>query len=512
MTVTQKGAPLPLLQTGVPGLDTLFGGGIPEYSFNIIAGGPGAGKTTLAQQLVFANATAARPALYFTVLGEPSMKMLRHVQQYRFFDAAKFQSAVRFVNLSDEAMKQELGKILERITNEIKEVEPAIVVVDSFRTIIRAGTSEPQIQEFVQRLALQLASWEATSFLVGEYELAESHNPIFTVADGILWLRQTVERSSCVRQLQVTKSRACATIPGLHTFTISGDGVRVFPRTLPRTDAPLNAPVLSNVDPTKRASTGVAGLDVMMNGGIPEGELTMVVGPSGSGKSTLARHFIASGASAGEVGLVVVFEEHPGNYLARAEAFGPSLRHFIESKHVEVLSLRPMDLSVEETLAGIRDAVVRTSAKRLVIDSISGLELTLAPIFREDFRESLFRMISGLAGTGVTVLMTVSLVESFTELGLSPYITEFLADSLILLRYVELEGNLEKVMAVVKMRNSAHDRGIRHFTIEQTGVTIGGAVEGYGGVLTGLPILTTLPAKRQTFGPRPTEATGPKGR
>jgi circadian clock protein KaiC len=160
-----------------------------------------------------------------------------------------------------------------------------------------------------------------------------------------------------------------------------------------------------------------------------------------------------------------------------------------------VLSLRPLDLSVEETLAGVRDAVLRTKAKRLVIDSISGLELALAPGFRDDFRESLFRMISGLAGTGVTVFMTVSLVESFTELGLSPYITEFLADSLILLRYVELEGKLEKIMAVVKMRNSAHDLGIHHYKIEQTGVTIGGLVEGYGGVLTGLPILTLLPAK-----------------
>jgi len=488
MSTSQKKPALPLVHTGVPGLDAVLGGGLPEYSFNIIAGGPGAGKTTLAQQIVFANATAARPALYFTVLGEPSMKMLRHVQQYSYFDANKFNSAVRFVNLSAEAMKQELGKIFERITEEIEKVQPAIVVVDSFRTILRAGNAEAQIQEFVQRLALHLTSWEATSFLVGEYEIVESHNPIFTVADGILWLTQTVERSASVRQLQVTKSRACATVPGLHPFAISADGVRVYPRMLPRVE--LAAPPPASRATMKRASTGVPALDVMMGGGIPEGEMTMVVGPSGSGKSTLARHFIASGAAAGETGIVAIFEEHAGSYLARAEAFGPSLRPFIDAKKIEILSLRPLDLSVEETLAGVRDAVLRTHAKRLVIDSISGLELALAPIFRDDFRESLFRMISGLAGTGVTVFMTVSLVESFTELGLSPYITEFLADSLILLRYVELDAKLEKIMAVVKMRNSAHDLSIRHYRIEQSGVTIGGSVEGYRGVLTGLPILT----------------------
>jgi circadian clock protein KaiC len=218
----------------------------------------------------------------------------------------------------------------------------------------------------------------------------------------------------------------------------------------------------------------------------------LVVGPSGSGKSTLARHFIASGAAEGEHGVVAVFEEHPGEYVRRADEFGPRLRPFIDSQRLEILSLRPIDLSVEEALADVRAAVLRTGAKRLVIDSISGFELSLAPLFRDDFRESLFRMISGLAGMGVTVFMTVSLVESYTELGLSPYITEFLAESLILLRYVELDARLEKIMAVVKMRNSAHDLGIRHYKIEQTGVTIGDLVRGYGGVLTGLPILTAL--------------------
>ena len=339
-------------------------------------------------------------------------------------------------------------------------------------------------------MALQLTSWEVTSFLVGEYESSEAHNAIFTVADGILWLTQTLERTSSIRQLQVTKSRACATMSGLHTFAITEDGVRIFPRMLPRAER------WSATDaPRKRAVTGVPGLDVMMNGGIPAGEMAMVVGPSGSGKSTLARHFIAAGAAAGELGVVAIFEEHPGEYVARSEGFGPSLRSAIAAKQIEILSLRPLDLSIEETLACITDTVTRTKAKRLVIDSISGLELALTPALREDFRESLFRMISGLAGTGVTVFMTVSLVESFTELGLSPYITEFLADSLILLRYVELRGNLEKVMAVVKMRNSAHDLGIRHYTISDSGVAIGAPVEGYGGVLTGVPLLTALPVR-----------------
>jgi circadian clock protein KaiC len=474
------------IRTGVPGLDAVLGGGFPEYSFNLIAGGPGAGKTTLAQQIAFANGTPERPAIYFSVLGEPSLKMLRHVQQYAFFDAAKFNTAVRFVNLSTEAMENDLARVLARIIAEIQESHPGLVVVDSFRTITRAGSSEAQLQEFVQRLAIHLTSWEATTFLVGEYELAEAHNPIFTVADGIVWLNQTVERNASVRQMQVTKSRVSAPIPGMHAYAISTDGIRVFPRVLPRTDAPTPIAPAGR----ERASTGVPGLDAMMNGGIPAGETAMIVGPSGSGKSTLARHFIAAGAKAGECTVLGVFEEHPGEYLARSSAFGAQIRPFVEDGRIEILSLRPLDLSVEETLAEMRDAVERTKARRLVVDSISGFELTLAPIFRSDFREALFRMVAFLSGSGVTTLMTVSLVESFTELALSPYLTEFLADSLVLLRYAELDGVLEKVMAVVKMRNSSHDTGIRRYAVGKDGIAVGGPVHGYRGVLTGLPLLT----------------------
>jgi circadian clock protein KaiC len=473
-----------LLPSGVPGLDAVLGGGLPEYSFNLIAGDPGAGKTTLAQQIVFSRASAESPAIYFTVLGEPPLKMLRHVQHYGFFDNAKVGEAVRFVNLSAEAMDHDLDSIMKRMLAEVEELHPATVVVDSFRTVAQASGSEADLQRFVQRLALHLTGWQATTFLVGEYDLAESHgNPLFTIADGIIWLTQSVERNACVRRLQVAKMRACATMPGLHTFVISSDGVRIFPRILPR------AELRPGEHETQRASMGVAGLDEMMSGGIPRGASALFVGPSGSGKSVFARHFIAAGAEAGEPGIIVVFEEEPGGYLARASAFGPQLGAFIERGLVEVVSLRSLDLTVDEALAAVRSAVERKKARRVAIDSLSEFELALAPSYRDDFRESLFRTISALTGIGVTVLMTVDIVQSFTEFGLSPHITEFLADVLILQRYVELEAKLEKVLAVVKMRGSRHDTSIRRYAIESSGVVVGEPVHDYGGVLTGIPLV-----------------------
>src|SRR5471032_1814862 len=125
------------LPTGVRGLDQILGGGIPEFSFNIIAGTPGCGKTTLAHQIVFANATAKKPALYFTVLGEPALKMLRYQQQYSFFDESKLGSAIRFINLSDVVMEQDLNAVFDAITKQVTAAHPGIVVVDSFRTVVR---------------------------------------------------------------------------------------------------------------------------------------------------------------------------------------------------------------------------------------------------------------------------------------------------------------------------------------------------------------------------------------
>jgi len=224
------------LPTGVRGLDEILGGGIPEFSFNIIAGTPGCGKTTLAHQIVFANATVKKPALYFTVLGEPALKMLRYQQQYSFFDESKLGKAVRFVNLSEVVIKKDLNAVLEEIIRQVTAVNPGIVVVDSFRTVLRKATpdsSEGEMQSFIQRLAQFLTSWEATTFLVGEYVPEEMRdNPVFTVADGLLWLSQVSERNSVGRKLQIFKVRGAASVPGLHTVRITGDGLQAFSRTL----------------------------------------------------------------------------------------------------------------------------------------------------------------------------------------------------------------------------------------------------------------------------------------
>jgi len=474
------------LPTGVPGLDEIVGGGLPEFSFNIIAGAPGSGKTTLAHQFVFANATPERPALYFTVLGESAIKMLRYQQQYTFFDPSLLPGSIRFINLSQVVLEKDLGAVLEEITKEVTKSNPAVVVVDSFRTMVRGPQDGMDLQAFIQRLALFLASWQATTFLTGEYAEDELRdNPIFTVADGLFWLRQTTERNSIVRKLQIVKLRGQASVPGLHTFRITNAGVQAFSRTFGLTAGRRNALGL------KRLSFGIPEMDKMLDGGVREGDSVLIAGSSGTGKSVLATQFIAEGIHQGESGIVAVFEERPQAYAERAATLGLDLEKPQSEGALEILYLRPLDLSVDETMHSILSAVQKIGAKRLVIDSLAGFEMALSPGFRADFRESLYRMIFALTGIGVTILSTVEVDESFIEFPFSTYSISFLTDDIIRLRYVSIDGQLRKIMTVIKMRGGNHAKDIREYEITDKGVVLlDTRLTEYQGLIGGLPVHT----------------------
>src|SRR6202011_3612544 len=368
----------------------------------------------------------------FTVLGEPAIKMLRYQQQFTFFDHAKMDGAIRFVNLSQLVLDQDLGAVLDAIVKEVEASKARIVVVDSFRTVVRkalTNASEMELQGFVQRLALHLTSWQATTFLIGEYVEGELRdNPVFTVADGLFWLYQNVERSSIVRKMQVMKLRGQESVPGLHTFRITAAGLQTFPRTFALVGES------NHVKGRRRLSTGIRELDAMLGGGVPEGDSLLLAGPSGSGKSLLGTHFIAEGLRQGEPGIVAIFEEIPTEYAQRAAMFGFDFDTPQKEGKLKIIYLRPLDLSVDETVHEIVNSVKKIGCKRLVIDSLVGFEVALAPGFRTDFRESLYRMIGALTRLGVTIVSTVEVEENFTSMGLSNFTISFLADDIVRLR------------------------------------------------------------------------------
>ena len=355
-----------------------------------------------------------------------------------------------------------------------------MVFVDSFRSVVLAGQSSGNsyvtLQQFIQNLGILMTSWQATTFLIGEYSTAENdENSIFTVADGLIWMHQSVQGDSVVRKLEIRKMRGQPSLLGRHTFRMSSAGIHVF--------APPPLAVLTELHGSprerERLLMGVPGLDEMMGGGLPRGYSLLVAGPSGAGKSILAGAFLTEGARLGETGVIAAFEQRPN------ESRGRAISELIESGRIGVVDTRAPGLSVDEIAKLLIDEITRLKASRVVIDSLSGFELALAPNFRSEFREALSRMVSALARTGATVLMTSELEDRYTDLRFSPYGTAFLTDAIVVQRYVELDSRLQRVMAVVKMRASAHASEIRAFEIDNEGIKIGAALIDYEGLLGG---------------------------
>ena len=381
-------------------------------------------------------------------------------------------------------MKGDFKHVLARITEEVHEFEPGLVFVDSFRSVAQAAIASGQggavLQDFVQHLGMLLTSWQATTFLIGEYVTVSSEaNPVFTIADGILLLMQSLNRNSMVRKIQVVKSRGQATIAGLHTMRITDDGVQIFPRTLFEDRKPTQA----MIDGLRRPALGMGTpiLDDMMGGGLPAGYSLLVAGPSGSGKSLLATAFLEQGARLGEKGVVAAFEKSAG------QSHNPRLDRLVDEGDVGLIDTRALDLSIDETLFALVEMIRSTGATRVVIDSLSGFELALAPTFREDFRESLHRMVAVLTGLGTTVLMVSELEDRYSDLRFSPYGAAFLTDAIIVQRYVELEGELKRVMAVVKVRNRPHSHALRLYSITEAGISIAEPRPDMDALLTGHP-------------------------
>ena len=477
--------PLTLLNTSVPGLDEVLGGGLPEYSLNLVAGTPGVGKTTLVHQIMFATATAERPALYFTVLGEPPLKMLRYQQQFSFFDPGKVGDVMQFVNLGQVLLDEGLGGVLDHIVRQVEETHPRIVVVDSFQSLVRGVQGRPggelDMQAFVERLAMHLASWQATTFLIGEYpEGGLQDNPITTIADGILWLMQSVDDNAVVRRIQIMKLRGQAAKPGLHTFRVTSDGIRIFPRIFSPPQDPERQPEGT------RLSTGVPGLDAMMGGGIPVGNSLLVAGPSGTGKSVLAAQFVAEGGQQGETGLVVLFEQVHAKYLRWAAGFGLDMEGMEREGRIHVMPLQRVDLTPDEAIQLIWQEVQQRRVRRVAIDSLTGFEVTVTPSQRDELRQALYRLVEGLAALGVTVVVTMETVEQSNDLLMSNRLISFLADNIVIQRYVEIDARFEQVLTVIKMRNSAHSRELRRFSITEQGIVVGEALADYEGISTGV--------------------------
>lgn len=459
------------ISTGIPGLDTVLDGGFPIHSLNVIAGTPGTGKTILAQQLVYANARPDAPALYLTTLSEPAAKMLRYLQRFSFFDQDRLlgdRPSVIYRDLSEPIRRRGFDALPDILTTLLGEHRPAYLVIDSFKALRELGPNAAGLRRALFDLAGDLAARSCTTLLVGEYTERELEElPELAIADGILHLVTRPYGTRDERYLRVRKLRGSGYRAGEHAFRITADGLSVFPRLVTPVEP---SPYFATAE---RVSTGIAGLDRMVGGGLRRGSATLVVGAAGTGKTILGLHFLFAGAAAGEHGLLVSFQENPTLLHHLIAGLGWSPDELGERGRLTSLYMSPVEMNIDEVVQRMLAVLDARPVRRVVIDSLGDLEAASSDSLR--FRGYVYALVQLLAVRGITTYATNELpVEPgfafFTRMGAS-----YISDNVIALRYVSKADDARafaRSIAVVKCRGSAHDHHIRRLTIGPRGAEV----------------------------------------
>jgi circadian clock protein KaiC len=449
------------LSSGHPRLDAVLAGGLPANAINMLIGVPGTGKTILAQQYLFANATPERPALYLATVSEPFDKIVRYGQTLRFFDPSVVGQSVFYEDLGTVLNERGLAGLLEQVSALIKERRPGMVVIDSFKALsVYAEAAE--YRRFLHGFAGYLSAFPASSLWVGEYaedEIAVA--PEFAVADAIISLSSTRAAEREMRSLRVLKLRGSEFAPGQHAYRLSANGIDVFPRLadpIDITDYPLDG---------ARHSSGIAALDTMLADGYWPGASTLCVGPSGAGKTLMGLHFIFNGVRQGEPGVLATLQEHPIQLARIVQGFGWSA----DEEGVELMYRSPVDIYIDEWVYDLLGAVERTGARRVLIDSLTDLRLASPDEVR--FREFMHSLVQRFSRQGVSLFMTSELPDLFHVTRLSEFGVSHLADNVLLLQYIRNESTVRRALTVLKTRASSHEPEVREFRITPEGIVLG---------------------------------------
>lgn len=470
------------LSTGSVAFDRILGGGLPIRSLTVIAGEPGAGKTLFALQILFHLARQGRKCLYFTTLSEPSLKLVHHMQQLSFFDEAAIGEQLIFVDLGSVVRGGDADAVLEAITGRVEAEGPAVVVIDSFKAMRDLLGDASVIRTFTYDLAVHIAGWGAATLFLGEYTEEESGSLAeFAIADGILRFSISREELTAVRVVEVMKLRGADSLTGRHFFEIGADGLTFFPRVRgPEGGEGGATPPLAD-----RASTGIAGFDEMLGGGLPRSSTTVVQGATGTGKTLLGLEFLLEGARRGEPGIHFTLEETPDQLRGIAQGFGWDLRELERRGLLSLCYVSPVELSTDAFLARARRQVEEVRARRAVLDSLTSMALGVSSERR--FKELVYAMAKHFRALGVTFSLNMEIAELLGSAQLSGHGISFAADNVVQLKYVELDGRLERAISVLKARGVRHEMAARRMDFTERGIDVGPPFKGLRGVLTGLP-------------------------
>jgi circadian clock protein KaiC len=474
------GVGLDLLDTGIPYLDSLLGGGLPRGAIAMVVGAPGTGKTTLAQQMAFHAASQGAVTLYLTGYSETHAKLLAYGRGFRFFVPQHVGTLVQYLSLAD-LLARGADETERSIVQTAREQQARLVILDGYRSIRRLLGDEPTSTDFLYSLGSKLALIGVTTVVAaeGDVDAPERYGEL-TVSDTVIGLTRRRHGERYRRTLDVVKIRGMAPIEGLHAFDIGPEGLEIYPRfeaTVSPDDAPPSGP---------RAGFGISDLDGMFGGGLPGGTATLVAGAPGVGKTLLGLHFLMAGAGKGEPGLLVSFVEDGTRLREKARAFGMDLEAEERAGRIRLLTIPSFALDPDRVARLLREDVEHRAVRRVVIDSASELDQTFSDRVRApDYFAALAHY---LRAHEVTTYLTLNIPKIVgQELDLTDSAVAMLAENVTLLRYVEYRGRLQRLLSVLKMRTSAHDDTLHTYEItDGVGIRLLGAAPPARGLLTGI--------------------------
>lgn len=481
MTEAQKPPPtLRRIPTGILGLDEILHGGFLEGGVYIVQGTPGAGKTILGNEFCFRHTRAGGRAAYVTLLAEMHTRMLQHLRPMSFFDEAVIPEALYYVSAFQNLEDNGLQGLIDLLRREIKNHRSSLLVIDGLVAAEESARSDGEFKKFIHQIQAHAGAYDCTVLLLTSGSRGHVR-PEHTMVDGVLELEDHLLQFRTERTLQVRKFRGSSFMRGRHPFRITNDGIRLFPRIESAAADPERLCIHTSA---ARLSSGVAGLDEMLGGGLPACSSTGLCGASGVGKTTVGLHYLSK-SSAAEPGLCFGFFETPEALRLKARTLGLPLDAAIERGHVEILWQAGKENILDELAYQLLSNIKRRKVKRVFIDGLNGfIDSASHPERIGRFFASLTNELNALRATTIFTMESREVVGG--ALGVPIPGISALVENLIFLRYVEYHSDLRRLVSVSKVRDSGHDPRLREFVISNTGMRVADVFTGTEGVTLGV--------------------------
>ena len=471
---------LPRVPTGIAGLDTILRGGLLQSGLYLVAGAPGSGKTVLANQVCFNRVAAGERAAYVTLLAEAHSRMLAHLRPLTFFDPTPIGTELVYLSAYSALPEGGLDGLLDLLRGVIRDRAATLLVLDGLGPAADVAPSDPAFRRFLSELQAYAEAYRCTIVLLSQPLDDAVLGPVATMVDGVIELDDRDIGLLAVRELAVRKFRGSGYLRGRHIYDITDAGLVVHPRT----EAILAASATAAVEERARLPLGLPGLAMMLLGGLVGGSTTMLLGPPGSGKTMLGLHFLAAGARAGEVGLHFGFYEQPARLIGKADGAGLDLGRYVREGRIEIVWQAPLEEGMDALAERLLAAVRERGTRRLFIDGLDGFVRTAG--YPERVGRFFTALTNELRARDVTTIFSIELptiVGPSLEVpieGVSPII-----ENMIVLRSVEVDSRLARLISIVKTRESDYDPAIRAFAITARGIVVEEPFAGSGAVLTG---------------------------